>query len=371
MFQWLVGLSTSAIVEFVVAIIGITALFPFFANALAQIGVLFTKLETGNIVYIYYGETLHRVIADVHGKKLSGWKLVSGTQHKNWLNRFGLYWIGFPPFARVQKFNISKKKETEELMNKPATEWIEDSGKAEVSSLRAFFPRPFLMSKVELNDRQTVTLLLVCMFEVADVYIPVPRLKGDFFGNTFSTLSSSVIDILRNINSMDDFVAAPKGEKGGILESLTEENGDFNKYLEGQVGLHLVGIAISAWEPSDPAVRKAMNDKFIAEREKERTIIEAEAYQIQVETRTKADTERIESLGKAKAQAVEFMASAQRNIVRATVESLVLPQSNPDIVTRSAAEVLAVQAASGPDSKLTTYVGGGNDHPVVVGGGTR
>ncbi len=227
----------------------------------------YTTLDTGNIKYIYRGETLLRIIADVPGKIVRGHKLVRGVAKKSWLQKwFGLYYVGIPGIASVRHFNIKKKKEVEITEGKSPIDWIEDSGSVEVDSLRARFPRPFLLVNVELGDRQTVTLLVVVMLEVVDAYIPVPQLKGDFFGNTASTLRAAIDDILKAIESMDAFIAVTKGE-GGVLspmENSTLANGEivvsaFNKKLEQQVGLHLVGAAIADWDPSDKAIREAMN----------------------------------------------------------------------------------------------------------------
>jgi len=321
--------------------------------------LFYAKLETGNIMYIYHGDTLWKTISDVRGKKVDGHKLVdlmSGEDEKNWLAKhFGLYYVGTPGIASVKRFKIQKKKEREITTGRPPGEWIEDLGSVEVNSLRAAFPRPFLLLGVELGDRQMVDLLVVCKAVVRDTYPPVPELKGDFFGNFGSTVKAAVDDILKGIPSMDAFVLSTKGE-GGILSPLEDHTGPFNEALEKQVGLHVVGATIPAWTPSDPAIRAAMNRKFIAEREKEAVIVAASAYFERVGKETEADANRIRAL--AEAREVE---------VSATVRGLVLPSSDPTVVSRAAADILEMQAATGEHSQITTLVQrGSNSNTAVV-----
>ena len=350
-------------IELIMFMIVMLILTPFTAFTLIKFVVKkwFTPLETGNIKHIYRGDTLRKIIADVRGKKLVGHKLVPGTEEKTWYNKLGLYWMGIsiPGISEVtvKKFKIEKKKEEEKTEGKESTEWIKDLGSAEVDSLRATFPRPFLLTNVELGDRQTVTLLVVTMLDVVDADIPVPRLKGDFFGNTSSTLRAAINDILKSIPSMEDFVKAPKGE-GGILSELensaTGTISNFNQKLEKQVGLHLVGAAISEWDPSDEKIREAMNLKFIAEKQQETEIIAAETYKKQLGITNEAD-----------ALAAERLAKARGIRVKETLEALASKGANAESLVQAAAKILQAESLV----NLTTYVEGGGASAVVPIGG--
>ena len=346
------------------AFIAVTVLLLFVVTLvlLVKLG-FYTTLETGNIKYINHGETLWKIIADVPGKIVSGQnKLVNGNFNKNWLNeRFGLYWVGIPGIASVESFKIQKKKELEITKGKPPVEWIHDSGSVEVDSLRATFPRPFLLMDVELGNRVQVTLLVVAMFEVVDAFIPVPRLKGDFFGNTGSTLKSAVDDILKGFMSIDDFILATKGE-GGILKVLENStlNGkvvisEFNKKLEQQVGLHLIGASIPDYEASDKEIQKAMNQKSIAKMNADAVVETALGHAKDVEIRSTADAEARKRL--AKARGVE---------VQQTVTRLKLRGSDPTVVSRAAADILTMEAVAG--TQLTTLVTDATKAVVPVGG---
>ena len=333
----------------------IIALIPFAAYSLAKEDLFFTLLESGNIKYIYRGDTLWKIIADVAGKKIVGYKLedlaLGEVVEKTWLQkRFGMYWIGIPPFASVKRFKIKRKKELEETAGKKPTEWIRDLGELEVSSLRYAFPRPLLLEKVELKgDRQTVDLLVVCKFVTVDAYLPVVELKGDFFELAISILRGSIIDIIKDQGDIQNFLAAPKGE-GGILEPLTERDSTVNKPLGKRVGLRLVGIVIPDWEPSDPKTREAMSEKFLAEKRREAVLVEADAHQQQLAIRVKAD-----------AEAAERMAVARGVRIRETVAQLAGTTASPDVVVQATARILQAEALP----NLTTLVENGSAQPVV------
>lgn len=324
---------------------------PFAFYALAKLDLFFTLLESGNIKYIYHGDTLHRIIADVKGKRLEGQKLVKGHAGKP---VWGIYWLGLPSIASVKKFNIHKKKEHETTTGIASTEWIKDLGTEEVDSLRAVFPRPFLLTDMELADRQTVTLLIAAKLAVADVYIPVVELKGDFFGNASSTLRAAIGDVLKTL-TMDQFLNAPKGE-GGILEHLTGSTSAFNlNYLEKQVGLHVMGLSIASWDPSDAKTRDAMNLAFIAEKTREAELIAANTYRDTVGIRNEAD-----------ALAMERIAKARGAHVKAVLDNLASEGASPNELVKAASKVLRAEA----QPNLTSLVEEASAQPVVpVGGG--
>lgn len=347
-------------IEMALCVLVTLALIPATAYALSLVDLFFTRLESGNIKYIFLGETLLKIIADVRGKRMDGHKLVAGEERRSWWNRkFGIYLVGIPFLTSVKKFTIKRRKEHEDTSNKPMTEWIRDLGELEVDSLRAAFPRPFLLEKVELGDRQTVNLLVVGKFVVVDAYIPIVELKGEFFELTSSTLKGAVVDILKDQKSMNDFNSAPKGE-GGILEILTTPTGTFNQALEKRVGLHLVGITIPEWSPSETKVREAMSLEFIAEKERGALNIAAQAYKEQLGTRTEADANRVRELG-----------IAQGSQIREKAASIASLRGTPDVATQALAEVLVMEAATSESSKITTLVKGGNTPTVIPIGGEK
>jgi regulator of protease activity HflC (stomatin/prohibitin superfamily) len=199
-------------------------------------------------------------------------------------------------------------------------------------------------------------LLLICKFIVIDAYLPVVELKGDFFELTGSILKGSVIDVVKDQKTIQQFLAAPKGE-GGILQSLTNWDSVLNGPLGKRVGLRLVGIAIAEWDPSDPKIREAMNEPFIAEREREATLIAADAHKQKAIIEAEGD-----------AQATERLATARGAQIRETVAQLAAASpGRPDLVVRAAAKVLQAQALP----NLTTLVEDGGAQPVVPVGGNK
>jgi len=347
-------METSILIEVMAYILIVIILTPFVAYMLAKENLFFTFLDTGNIKYIYKGETLKKVIADVDKFKISGYELIldKGKQEKTWLqNKFGLFWIGIPPFSKIKTFKVRKKREVEETKGKSPSEWIQDLGEVEVDSLRFSFPRPFLIQEAELKeDRQTVDLLLICKFITVDAYIPIPELKGDFFELAGSIIRGSVLDKVKDQGPMENFLIIDKGEKG-FLEILTEKDSGLNIALKKQTGLRLVGISVADWNPTNQATREAMNKKFIAEKIREAELIDADTYQQKIAIHAEAD-----------AKAAERIAQSRAVRIKKTLESISLQGGNPDEIVKAAARILQAESLT----NLTTLVESGSNTPAVI-----
>jgi hypothetical protein len=333
-------------------------LFPFVAYALSWFNLFYTKVETGNGKYIYVGDTWVKTIADVKDHVLVKNKLEKGEQKKSWLNKhLGIYYIGFPP-KTVRTFEIDRRKEEEATTGKPSTQWIKNLGKKRVDSLRAVFPRPFFLENIELGSGIQVNLLVVGKFFVYDFSIPVPELKGDFFGNTSSTLKGGIGDKIKDIPDENAFLKANKGE-GGILESLTKTEGEetFNrKYLAKQVGLFVMGLAIADWEYSDPALREAWNKKAIEEKNRDAILVKADAYEKDLKIRTDADVDRQIRL-----------ATAAGTRVKAIRENLSAAGVDPNTIAKETAKILRAEA----QPNVTTLVEEGGASVTVPVGSKR
>jgi hypothetical protein len=330
----------------------IIALIPFAVSALETIGIFFTCVESGNIKFITRGNSLAKIVHDVKGMKLENGLLIPGTERKwFWNTRFGLWWVGFPPFSRVHTFPITKERENPE--GKTSEDWIDrDDDEAVISSLRFTFPRPYVLKDVELADRIPIDLLVIAKFEVVNPYIPVFNFKGKFFENAGADLRGAVIDIVKGL-TLDAFIDAPKGETGGILETMKNPTGSFNLELIKQVGLKLVGISIPQYDSSDKKVRAAMNAQTVAEEEAKGKIAEANGYATQLAIRAEAD-------GKAK----ERLAAAEGVRVKEIMNQLKISNASPDALVQTMGTILEAEALTGETSKLTTLVKG--NAPVVV-----
>lgn len=327
---------------------------------LAKENLFFTFLESGNIKYIRRGETVVRIIADIEGEIVyynKGWKSLSVTILSRAL---GMYWIGLPPIGNVLKFEVSRKKELEEPTGRPPKEWIQTLEPKMVDSLRHAFPRPILIEKAELGaeDRQTVDVLAIGKFLVVNPYIPVVQLKGDFWELLSGLFRAAVLDLIERTGTIDKFIERDKSDKSGsLLHELWEEGSEFNRVLTEKTGLKLVGAAIPQWDPSDEATRKAMQARFLAEKDREAKIVEADAYAQVVRTKTEADA------------AAQLKLAEVRGIrVRETAAGLASTNASADEVTRATAAILRAEAHAGPDSKITTLVDGGGASPVIPAG---
>ena len=262
----------------VVALILTIVLLPFTANALAKLGYFYTTLESGDIKFLMRGETLHSTIYDLPaGKDIPCVNKGKGFKKSSFNKRYGLYWVGIPPFARVHSFPITKERENP--TGKKVQDWIlRDPQETVVSSLRFVFPRPFVLEAVELADRTPIDLLVICKFEVVDPYLPVFIFKGRFAENASGIIRSAVVDSLKEFN-LDSFIGAPKDEVNGILCHM-KKDGPFNDTLKEQVGIRLVGISIPQYDPHDDSgkLREAMNAQIIAQEEAKAVKAKAQGY---------------------------------------------------------------------------------------------
>ncbi|MCX6701608.1 MAG: hypothetical protein NTX96_00175 [Candidatus Zambryskibacteria bacterium] len=325
---------------------------------LVQLGAL-TRIQTDNIKFRMNGESLARIIHDKRGKHLddngetdSG-TFVDGSQKKSLLNRhFGLWWVGIPGISSTGKFWIHKKKENPNE-DSPLNEWVLDLGREEVDTLRGTFPHPYLMLAVELIDGTSVNVLMNTKFEVVKPGIPVIRLKGDFFTNAGSIINGATGDILNNLTIME-FVAADKGEVNGILAGLKSLDSPLNEKLIEQVGLRLVGISISRWDPADEKTRQAIEAKKMAELEGAGHIAEATAEATALTISSTAKQEA--GIRLAEADAAQFSRM---------VAELVEQGVNPNVAAEQVSRILAARA----QPSLTTRVdvaAGGQMPPVTI-----
>ena len=345
-------METLLLTEIGIYLLILVILFPFVVYTLAKKNLFFTLLDTGNIKYIYRGDTLLKIIADVDKFKVSRYELVLGDEKRTWVQKtFGIYWMGIPPFATIRTFKVKRKREVEEAGGKPPQEWIRDLGEIKVDSLRFAFPRPFLFQEVELKiDRQAIDFLTICKFIVVDAYLPVPELKGDFFELAGSIIKGSVIDKVKDQKTIEKFLSVEKGT-GGFLRDLTDKESNLNVALKKQVGLRLVGIVISEWNPTDPATREAMNKRFIAEKIREAELIAADTHKQIIAIRTEAD-----------AKAAERLAVSRAARIRKTLEAIAAKGGNPDEIVRATARIFQAEGLT----NLTTLVEGGSGISPVV-----
>ncbi len=343
-------------------ILGTLVLVPFVAYELAKNDKFFTRLQSGDIKFVMRGDTLHKIIHDARGKTLITRtdgieELQDGPDGRNFFNRrFGLYWIGFPPFASVHTFRI--KKETENPSGENPDEWITPGPDDAVKSLRFTFPRPYVLKEVEMKDRLTVDLLVLATFEVVVPYMLVFLFKGRFFEKASPILRAQVADKLNDM-TLDDFIPAPKGEMDGILKDM-KNSPEFNAELYRQVGLKLTGISITQWDPSDAEIRAAIQAEELAKKQ-------GEAKKAQA----KANAEVTKTNAEAQAEAEERLAKARGARIRETVEAMSSKDGDPNVVAQQVGKILQAEALTGENSKFTTWVDGGGAQPFVNVGGDK
>ena len=321
----------SLLLGLLILIIICIATFPFFAFALGKMSLFFTTCPSGNVKFIVRGET---VVAIIH----------TGTekfQPEEILNRtplmFGLFWVGIPGINQVHEFLIDKSAENPQ--GTEPSDWLINRGEVKVDSLRIYMQRSFVFRNIELKDRTPVNVLVTTKLMVVNWFTAVFELKGKFFENAGSVLEAAVADILKDF-TLEEFIAAPKGEVGGILEELKDDTGVFALEFIKQVGLEIQGIAMPRQDPGDQKLRDAMNALIIAQKEGQAKVANATAS----------------------AEAKKLEAEGDKAGFQALVDAL-----GGD--AQKAAAVLRAQAIA--KSSITTFVDGGGASTVLPIGGEK
>lgn len=211
---------------------------------LAELGAYFLKPEQGTTTFISKGDSMHAIIPNVGGYKLSSAEDLDGRRwlvpekdakerldalfrdamqgtvwFQKWLwKKFGVLFISFWwPQRHKQKFRISRlrlkemshvpEQKTETSLegespvakipnNIPLRDYIERSPEPpEVSNLLFLVPRPVYVHGVELaGDNSKINLLVLPVFRQVVPELPVYYYKGDFFTPLDGAIRAALID---------------------------------------------------------------------------------------------------------------------------------------------------------------------------------
>ena len=332
---------------------------------LAKSGILFMFPQEGTITAIVKGDSYKRFIVNIKGHHLddeSGKIVKSDPSHqppKRWL---GLEWVGIPPFYRVHTIKIDalrlvKGKGDNE--NTPISEFVEHEEK-KIHNLRWKFPRPIVVTNVELKDRFKINVLVIITFEVVDPYIPIFVLGGDFLDLIDSAIESAVIDFCKE-TTYEEFVKLSKGKADEVEGKRTTSA--FTKRLllinkEGTIGDDTVadgieeGVGIVA---SDAYIHRYDLSKESAEADKAVQAKEIARLNAQAKVKTaKGDRKAKEQVGKGEAnRAIEFMAA------------FISKGVHPNVAADAYREFLRTENL-GKISNLSTLVEGGSNAGVMI-----
>lgn len=350
-------------------VLWVFAIIPLMMFLLSRTNMFYTRISSNEIKFIMRGKTIIRILHNVPGKilrikmpdgsreipspnNLDLAEFFTGEETRGWLQkRFGIFWVGIWPFDKILTFEISKEEENPR--GSTIADWIIDNGSAPVDSLRYNFPRPFIHQNVELGGRTTVDFITATKLRVVRPYIPVVQLKGNFFTNTYSILSSAVNNLTKGIETQDQFADADKSEgEKSYLHKLKVPDGELNIALAKQVGLALDGISIPKYDPSDSEVRAAMQLAEIATLKKEALKIDAEAYAMKIGIETTADKQRLLDL-----------AVGKEADIKARLQPLIDAKATSSELKEAFESMLEAEMLK--DTKLSTYVKGGKAKPVI------
>ena len=325
-----------------------------FLYVLSVNDIITGRVETGDIRFKKRGDTLVDIISDVPGRhydKAVG-HFVDGDSHRSWLLRkLGVFWIGIIP-NNMHSFTIEKTKEN--LAGDGPENWVTKPIKEEVRSLRYEFPRSFVLKDVELvgdagnASAPRVHVLITCKFRVYNPIIPVFVLKGDFFRNAEGIVGAEVTDILNQLKDTRDFLQQDKSEAKGILSHLKEDDSPCNNSLREQVGLELIGITISNYDPGNRDFIDAAAKEEVAKMLGLAAKADAEAYATQLDIRTVADVKRLKAI-----------ADASGTEIKQIVSNLEHTGASADLINNAVMEMIRFKFIA--SSNLTTFVDKGNN----------
>jgi hypothetical protein len=178
------------------------------------------------------------------------------------------------------------------------------------------------------------------------------------------------------------FFGKAKGEVAGLLSCLKdpEDSSDFvdpmdpNKGIKGelnrelikQVGLRLVGISINDYQPGDEKIVEAIRLKSLAIEQGDAAITTAEKSRTAELINADKDAQAVVIRAKGQQEAQNLLTKARGNRIRETVATLASSLGSPDVVAQSAANILEMEAAAGPESKITFLSQRGGDKPSVT-----
>jgi regulator of protease activity HflC (stomatin/prohibitin superfamily) len=349
---------------------GITIIcFPFIARALAAQNRFFTFPQSNAIKAVDIGKRFSGkwILGDLDRDMDNDGKIIRANRDPSFLEkRVGPVWIGV--FGSVHTITIVK--EYENLSGKGPGNWITHGETKDMDFLKLEFPRPFVFTDIELKDRLTVSVKVVGKFEVVD---PKPAMYqfngGTLFTQIGSLLQGEVNDILKGFD-IDEFVQQPKGETNGLLSQMKEPYSPFNQELIRQTGVRATGLCLNDYEPGDAEVLEAIRQQALAQKQgdaavlaatkaQEKQVIDSEKEYNAKVRQAEQEARTLEIQTQAQMASQNLLTEARATRVRETIRAFTVQGADPNTIAAAAAQVLTMEAATGPQSKLNVLVEGG------------
>ena len=243
--------------------------------------IFFTKVESGEMVFVFRGKSLFKIILNVSGKVIEKeqdtgkWKIVDGTQKMSWINKHGYYWTDWSPTANIPTISVKNKYTVKKLEGgEIEIKWTEDEDSTKRGKKSILFLMPFKFSFGNLeggpvDNAFRVGIEAACQLEVVYPEQAFILLKGHCFEETHSVLETSTQLAVADETKFPEYSAlrtADKTERGSFSLYMKEEGGKTNLALLERVGFKLTGFNFTV--STTEAMAEATEAESIAKKKK-------------------------------------------------------------------------------------------------------
>lgn len=336
----------------IVSFIGIGIVSYFFVYLLAKMGIFITFVPSGEIMFIVSGNTLKKIIANIEGYDLietnGEYELKKTKDAKP--KRKTIWWIGFPPYAKVLKYQFNWDKiardEGEEKAKGGKVEKFGDiliSHRSDiVNSLYFRYSYPFVVKDIELTGQFKVDIYFDVVIEAVRPTIPVIFLKGKWLTLFATILEGKISDYVKNetrIEKDDEFSVSIDKFEAIEKESMEEIILELEKNFIEATGMKAVAAKYGDY------IVKGLDDMQKVLTERQVAKIEKEA----IETRADAAASKITKEGEAKARALETILTASAKHPQGA--SVLMMQTFADGIKETKVSVLSL-GQGGPQIQI-------------------
>lgn len=287
---------------------------------LGEKGVFFSTVKEGQIkvarrggiVTLFFGKIPGHTINKETGEITDE----VDNNPRGWLeNKFGIQWIGFPPWYSIYHYRFKWNK------------WARPAGKPDYEIIprdeivdSVYFRAPYALELKDLETKDRLGLTAVVVFTVKIVNARIALfLTSDWLANISAEVTAAIRDFFgqREYNSLI-MMQNEIGDKTDPGKKISEfinavkslnDDGFGNEALPKKFGVWIDDVSLLSIEIGEPKgdLAKATHAKYVAERKQEATLVDADATAGKILKEAKAKADEILMLAEADAKKVELL----------------------------------------------------------------
>jgi hypothetical protein len=342
-----------------------------FISYLGEKGIFFSTIKDGQIKIIrrggvvvkFFGKIKDHKIDEETGEitELIGYKQPIGF----WGEKFGVRWIGLPPWNSIYHYKFKWNKWSR-LPGKTEYEIIPRDETVDSVYFRA--PYALLLKDLESSDRLSITAEVLFTFKMKNVRTAM-FLTNDWLANAsaegtaanrdfFGARDYNKLVIMQNeIKSEGTVVHGEVSEFVTAMKSLNDDTFG-NESLAKKFGVLVDDASLLSIEIGEPKgeLAKATHEKYVAERNAEKTKTDAEAEAGRITTIATAEAAKIVTEATAEAEKIRMIGIQTANALGLSYSAL--GKDGKQI------GMIALSRAIG-EAKTQTVVLGGSASPIL------